>query len=245
MHCYSNAPESNNGNSTRRAGLLLCISPLFSKAYDISQYDMGRDTYGHTQAVKFSPNSNNSDLVPFLFINLYLATGMRDHVGEDKRKINQLEPLLRVPSGMRTILCGDFNFVEDAVDTTSKNPKNHFLSTDARNVWHRVLDRFNLHEIHQPIHTFLKTVTGPEGYYSSRLDRFYISFSESDYTMHTPSTFLPVIPITAFNRISIQVRRSWGIQVWQQGVPAGQDDTEQVTRGPQTRDDEHGSCTPV
>jgi exonuclease III len=200
--CFSNAPESNNGNTTRRAGLLLCISPLFSKAYDISQYDMGKDTHGHTQAVKFSPNSNNGDLVPFIFINLYLATGVRDNVGEDKRKINQLEPLLRIPSGLRTILCGDFNFIEDAVDTTSASPKNHFLSTDARNVWHRVLDRFNLHEIHQPIHTFLKSVTGPEGYYSSRLDRFYISFSESDYTIHTPTTFLPIIPITAFNRIS-------------------------------------------
>ena len=163
---------------------------------------MGIDTYGHTQAVKFSPNSNNSDLLPFLFINLYLATGARDKIGEDQRKIKQLNPLLRLPPGMRTFVCGDFNFIEDAVDTTSASPKNHFLSTNARNVWHRVLDRFNLHEIHQPIHTFLKTVTGPEGFYSSRLDRFYINFSESDYTMHTPTAFLPNIPLTAFNRIS-------------------------------------------
>ena len=146
---------------------MLCISPLYAKAYNISQFDMGSATYGHSQAVLFTPNSRNKDLLPFLFINLYLATGSRDGVGDDQRKIAQLAPLLRLPSGIRTFMCGDFNFIENVTDTTSVNPKSLFLSGHARNVWHRVLDHFDLHEISQPIHSFIRTSSDCDLVYST------------------------------------------------------------------------------
>ena len=203
--CYSNAPASGKSN---RAGTMLLIAPVLCKAYEINQFDLGAPTHGHIQAVLFTPKDPNSELEGFLFINIYLATGARNGSSDAARKYEQLAPLLRLPSGLRTIMCGDFNFVESNDDTTSLNAKNHFLGGTVRDVWEKVLDRFDLHEISQPTHTFIRTTTGPEGFYSSRLDRFYISFSESDYTLHTPTAFLPNVPHTAFNHIQRTMHNS-------------------------------------
>jgi len=189
---FSNSPLTPKGRC--HAGLLVCVSPVFLTAYSIVQKDLGINCYGHTQVLDFTPNSSNPELSPFCITNLYLATGDN----QDSRKINQLKPLLNLRKEVRTILCGDFNFIEHADDSLGEG---NFLSSEASDVWNSVLDHLGLYEIHQPIHTFLRPSEDFKSTVSSRLDRFYINFPESDHTVYTPSTFLPSIPYNAITTL--------------------------------------------
>ena len=61
-------------------------------------------------------------------------------------------------------------------------------------IWSRVKNHLKLHEIAQPNHTHYTLSPDPKNTRTSRIDRFYISFSEADKLIFTPAAYTTYIP---------------------------------------------------
>ena len=75
---------------------------------------------------------------------------------------------------------GDFNFIENAADTTG-HMAGSSLTGDAKAAWARECDRLRLWDVVQDSHTRFQSGVG--GGCSARLDRFYASFSNAERTL--------------------------------------------------------------
>ena len=181
---YSNAPTT---KKTSNAGLITLISPTYLSSYHPHQLDLGPDGYGHIQIIHFKP-INDSACQPFNIMNLYLTSG-----ADFKAKARELT--LATEAGTNTedlaIVGGDFNFIEHEEDTTGKGC---FLDHKTKQVWTTFLSHYKLYEIDQPLHTYHMISNNESNLYSSRLDRIYVNYNESDLTLNTPNTHLPAIP---------------------------------------------------
>jgi hypothetical protein len=91
---------------------------------------------------------------------------------------------------------GDFNFVEDKYKDTASH-SSHYDSTRAFGVaWTKFKIHFSLKEVFQKTHTFISDGGNPDTAITSRLDRFYLSYSEVEWAVVKPYAYISTIPNT-------------------------------------------------
>ena len=194
---YNNHPENTGKHDTHRAGTLIATSPMINNNYTIQKDIIHEDASGHIQSIKLMGKSkpNKPTPLPLRIVNVYLPTGQDHH----ERRADQLEYLLALPSDCHIILAGDFNFVENADDTTNYTDYHH-LNDRARQSWDQLLTKHGLWEVQQPIHT--QHALNQDDPRTSRIDRFYINHTEADSTIHTPSTTITNTPHSSIRTIN-------------------------------------------
>ena len=89
----------------------------------------------------------------------------------------------------------DWNFTLHEEDTSSKYapPSTSFLE-----IWHRFIDRFSLKEICQPLHTWYRITKDKSQSMSKRLDRIYVSHTETDLTLQPMAAAYVATPHSIF-----------------------------------------------
>jgi hypothetical protein len=130
---------------------------------------------GHALALRFVPIDS---LAPaFLVVNCYLSS--EGYVARGKH----IGALMGIPVSLDSFFLGDWNFVLSEEDTPSRYvpPPGPFLLK-----WHAFIDRFSLKEISQPLHTWYRVAADPARSVSKRLDRIYVSHSETDLALNPP-----------------------------------------------------------
>jgi ribonuclease HI len=101
-------------------------------------------------------------------------------------ELGQLDPT------HRHIICGDFNFVEDSADAPSAYSA-VVLNTTLADKWADVVLRLGLHEVFQPTHTRYSLTDSLITTSSSRIDRIYISHTEAELSVITPTAYVPYL----------------------------------------------------
>lgn len=146
------------------AGVAVVDCPSLLETYSVNNLLLPSTLNGYVLGRSYHPKNPDSGYTAFQIINSYFYTG------EDKeaRQSTICESLLKVDNSLPTFLCGDFNFVTEALDSTSASrPSNPFLS-----LFNKVLAHFGLVEAPSEDHTFFRFSSA--GNHSARLDRFYI-----------------------------------------------------------------------
>ena len=187
-----------SNKSNGRAGTVTLISPKITDTHKPTKLPISPDAAGHVLPVLLTPYDSTD--YSFLVLNLYLATGKQ----QAARLASQLRAAAAIPSADYNFAGGDLNFVEDAADTTGSEP--HRLPAYAKGAWDSFLMHFRLSEAVQSLHTYFTISTNITNSHSSRLDRLFHSYSESDLALFQPLAHIPAIPhsvLTAFRSLDI------------------------------------------
>jgi ribonuclease HI len=177
---------SNKSNGT--AGAITLISPKLLLTHLPAPLPIDPETKGHVLPVLLTPRHLGDHTI--LILNLYLATGKK----HPARLAAQLRSASSLTPADYNFAGGDFNFVEDAIDTAGGTP--HRLPVYAKAEWEKFLSHFRLSEAAQPIHTYYHISSTITSSRSSRLDRIYHSYSEADLSLFQPLSYLPTIPFS-------------------------------------------------
>ena len=187
-----------SNKSNGRAGTVTLISPKLTATHKPTKVPISPDAAGHVLPVLLTPFDSTDHSI--LVLNLYLATGKK----QAARLAGQLRAAAALPSADYNFAGGDLNFVEDAADTTGSEP--HKLPVYAKGAWDSFLTHFRLSEAAQSLHTYFTISTNIINSHSSRLDRLFHSYSESDLALFQPLAHIPSIPhsvLTAFRSLDI------------------------------------------
>jgi hypothetical protein len=177
-----------SNKSNGRAGAVTLVSPTLLTTHTPTKQPVHHQSHGHVLPVLLTPRALGDPSM--LIINLYLATG-KQHVA---RLTAQLQSASAIAPADYNFAGGDFNFVEDDVDTAGGGA--HHLTAEARGEWEKFLSHFRLSEAAQPIHTYYHITTDITSSRSSRLDRLYHSYTEADLSLFQPLSYLPAIPFS-------------------------------------------------
>jgi ribonuclease HI len=177
-----------NNHPVNRAGTLVIVDNRLLRHYKVREIPPRPGCEGRVQVLHFSDalasETQAAKRDPFYLINLYLQSG-----DESVRRSEQLSSLLRLPvtPDTRSFLVGDLNFVESPQDDASGD---HCVIPAA---WPEVVEHFSLREVSQPLHTCFSLSTSTARCRSSRLDRIYISHTDTDNAILAPQTHVPYV----------------------------------------------------
>jgi endonuclease/exonuclease/phosphatase family metal-dependent hydrolase len=167
-----------------RAGTMVLVSPSFHHHYHILPVGLHRAARGRVQVLRFTPVVPLSHS-PLRLINVYLSSGF----SRQAEKRRQLRTLLPLTDDMHTIMLGDFNFTESPSDNPSSQSSLH-LTGRTKADWDRIVERLRLQEVFQPVHTHYHICSVLAKCRTSRIDRVYVSHSETDRTIITPTAYI-------------------------------------------------------
>ena len=171
--CFSSLPGcavSFNNFKRNTAGTLIIDTPGILKHYEPVDVFLPQGQ-GYVQCRRYIPR--NTTHKAFQLFNCYLFTG------PDKLsvQVKLLDSMRTVSNDYPTFLCGDFNFIENASDSSSETP--NLPPVDFLSKFQSLKDFFSLTEVPHSDHTFFHYTSDVSSSYSysSRLDRFYIPSS--------------------------------------------------------------------
>ena len=160
-----------------KGGVITMIRKTVARCYNIERVHLPEAAEGRVLALRLSSLKHpNDDRAHFNLVNVYLSSGRAAMLD----KLSQINTLSHVDASTHTIMGGDFNFIENAADTTG-HMAGSSLSGDAKVAWTRECDRLRLWDVVQDSHTRFQSGVG--GGCSARLDRFYASFSNAERTL--------------------------------------------------------------
>ena len=173
------------------AGVATVVRRDFASKHHITCIDLPPLLDGFALALRFVPIAQ--DAPAFTVVNCYLDSNSGYVVKGD-----QVEALMKIPVQAFSYFVGDWNFTLLEEDTSSKYapPTTPFLE-----VWHRFIDRFSLKEISQPLHTWYRITKDKSQSMSKRLDRIYVSHTETDLTLHPIAAAYCAIPHSIFKAV--------------------------------------------
>ena len=118
------------------------VRSTVARFYNIERVHLPEAAEGRVLALRLSSLKHpNDDRAHFNLVNVYLSSG-RAAMTEKLRQINTLS---HVDASTHTIMGGDFNFIENAADTTvTGHMAGSSLSGDAKAAWVRECDRLRL-----------------------------------------------------------------------------------------------------
>jgi hypothetical protein len=190
---FSNNPSNTGDNATTHtAGICTAISRRISMKYVIRTIQLPPSLSGHCLVTYISLPGTDFSLK---LINLRLLTPEQNKLSVQEKMIEDLRGAISSHPTKYSIMGGDFNFVERAVDTSSE-----FL-TEKRPQWDLLLAELKLAECSSDLHTFfhkpgtVDPLAQGMRARSARLDRFYISHSEADLAVVKPVVFTDVAAI--------------------------------------------------
>ena len=172
--------------SRNKGGVLTFVRKTLFKLFTVEEILMPEAARGRVLAHKFTSKEFPDDpRAHYNIANVYFTSGM-SFMTEKKE---QIEALMELDPTIRTIVGGDFNFVESDADCTG-DIANCRLTGAAEVAWGRVKVRLNLNEGQQGSHTrFGVSNKRPS---SARLDRFYTSLSEGEKALSEQHTY-PIV----------------------------------------------------
>ena len=185
-HVYTSVSTAGSG------GVGIVLAPEVGEHYKARTIHLPNSLRGSIIALRLVPRDTTTGAPDLVLVNVYIAAGDRY-----ARKTQQLQ-LLRehlMPSDF-LIMGGDFNFVEDKHSDTASASKYYDTTAKFRKEWDRLRDHFSLKEVHQGMHTYFEIDSALSTASSSRLDRFYISYSEADWAATSPSAYIANMPYT-------------------------------------------------
>jgi ribonuclease HI/exonuclease III len=196
-----------NNGSLGRAGTIIMLHNTLKQTYHIRPRKLDHPAAGRVQVVRLYPKltregdaPRNHKSYPIQLINFYLPA----HSHNEKRAPLQALLQLKRHKQMYTVAMGDFNFVEHPGDHTPLS-RTVLLDHTTERYWSRVLRRFKLSELAQPIHTYYHITSSLESSRSSRIDRIYTSYSQADTCVVHPCAYVPHLQhskIDDFNKLS-------------------------------------------
>ena len=174
-------------------GAVTLVCRKFAKDYTIKQIKKEGAAYGRILSLVFTPIPHPSLLPPntLCVTNVYL-TSSADH----DTRVREFLVLAQLDPTHRHIICGDFNFVETAEDAPSAYSA-VALSASLTEEWEKVVRFLGLKEVYQPTHTRYAITHHLHSTSSSRLDRFYISHTEAELAVLTPTAYIPYMGVCA------------------------------------------------
>ena len=179
----------NNNLNRKEAGVAVCIPRPMLEIYKAHVLHLSPECVGRILAVYLSPRrSHRLTTLPLLIINVHFSS-------TEKTLRKQLRSLLRMamPNGgapPHTYLLGDLNFVECQADAPSPLSK-LVITGKASDLWSQLKDKHNLKEIRQPLHTHYFLAKNIQDTRTSRIDRVYISHTEAEMSVSTPTSHIP------------------------------------------------------
>jgi hypothetical protein len=115
-----------------------------------------------------------------MLINIRLLTPVQDKVAVQESMIMELHKVVSQKPSKYTILGGDFNFVERNEDTTGPFVPVH------RPCWERLKEDLGIHDCTSDVHSFFHKPSTGSSSWSTRIDRFYVSYTEADLAIIKP-----------------------------------------------------------
>ena len=195
---YSNNPNNSFLDASHNtAGIATTIATSYPTLFHHSTYQLDPSLLGHALLVLLT-HRTTGHIIALLNIRL--------HSSNPNTRNNQLRSIFLnrnfpFPAHHFLLLGGDFNFNESRQDSS------HLASPHVPGDWPLILSLFHLHEIKQDLPTFL-SISAPSSnspskfprIVTSRIDRFYLSLTESHYSSHHPTVkVLPVKPKPGFS----------------------------------------------
>jgi ribonuclease HI len=165
-------------------GTIIMIHKSYKKYYTATNYRLIK---GRIQLARLNPI--NTTLSPINIINVHIPSNETD---------KHIKKLLTIDGSIHTILGGDFNFTEHAIDNPSDTSK-LTISGETLTTWIKVKQHFKFREIHQPIHTHYAPSEKITETRTSRIDRIYTNHSDADFMMVNPITYIHHINTTEIN----------------------------------------------
>ncbi len=202
---YNNHPSNTNEAKYNRASTVTILSPTLLKTHSAHLIPLDSSQNGHLQVTHLIPK-NGETHHPFQVINAYITTH-----GGARAKIESFNALRTLPNDRHSFLCGDFNCVFRAEDSTSSStPPPTIISA-----WRSLSDHLGLSEAYQPTHTFYRIPEDPKtsSPFTARYDRIYHSLSEAALAITTPTAVL-------YNRPTIKRQRDDEPQTHASSQPA-------------------------
>jgi ribonuclease HI len=175
------------------AGVATVVSPKINNTYNINQLPLPPSLQGYALLLELAPKSGDA---PLYLLNVYF-----DSASSAARTKQVLDLTRTLPESPRIVLGGDFNFVEDKYRDSSSQSSHYDSSELFARAWSAFKAKFQLKEVKQSTHTFISGCT-LDTTISSRLDRFYISYSEEDWATSRPYTYISTVPLTRLHSIS-------------------------------------------
>ena len=155
------------------------VRKTFARAYKVEEVALPPAARGRVHALTFTSKKFPLDKrAHFNLANVYFTSGQ----GDMKGKQNQIETLLLLDRSSRSVIGGDFNFVEQAADCTGPL-ENCCLTGEAKGAWEDVKKHLRISDVVQSGHTRFQKGRG--GHSSARLDRFYTSTSTAELALLT------------------------------------------------------------
>ena len=196
-----------NNDTLGHAGTIIMLHNSLKQTYHIRTRKLDHAAAGRIQVVRLYPRRTrvagaqlDHTSYPIQLLNFYLPA----HSHPAKRAPLQALLQLKRHAHMYTIAMGDFNFIEHPEDHTPLS-RHVLLDHTTNRLWMRVLRRFKLSELSQPIHTYYHISNTLETSRSSRIDRIYTSYSHEDTSVVHPCAYVPHLKHTKvddFNRLS-------------------------------------------
>ena len=186
QHALSNLPGcivSHNNLQMGTAGTLIIDTPSVLRHYNPTPISLPSCCKGRVQARLYTNRENSH--APFIVVNCYFVSG-----GDFTTNAKLIASLRALPS-YPTFLCGDFNFIERAEDSSNPLPllpPQLFLDS-----WHSLLDHLQVAELPSDAHTYYHIAEDPLSQHSrsSRLDRIFVPISLLINPSIHPSLFSP------------------------------------------------------
>ena len=164
------------------AGVLTIDAPSLSSFYDGKDVPLPDSVRGHVQLRQYFPKGPHP---PFQLFNVYFKSG------DFSFNKSLIDVMVNCPNDFHTFVCGDFNFIEKASDSSSPSPSlppSSFLESSSNFKAH-----FKVFDPPHDSHTFFHAVSGaPSPYsWSSRIDRFLLPLCLFDNPLVTPVVSIP------------------------------------------------------
>ena len=182
----SYTPFFSNGSTNKTSankGVATLVPTSYLNYYTISVLPLPKELAGRAIALKFT---GLHDHYSFTHINVYLSPGSK-HT-QRSAQLNLLRK--HVPLDEFVFLTGDFNFVEDKYKDSASESSYYDTPLNFRSSWSTFLNYYNLKEVRQDTHTYIN----PANNSSSRLDRFYVSYTEAAWASLNPFCCISAIP---------------------------------------------------
>ena len=166
---FNNNPGNTEKKLTQyKAGTIIILSPEFANRFTTNEVIISE---GYIQLLTLTDNEGKWPA--FQVTNAYF----------ERRSLNtNLKKMLKTEILRHVFLQGDFNFVENGIDTSSDQP--HYLTKRQTELWDEVKTQWKLREIFQSNHTYYH-IHG-KAIRSARLDRLYTSLSEAEWEIVSP-----------------------------------------------------------
>ena len=180
---YSNLTSSSSGT-------IIIDCPSVLRFFQGTSVRLPEVTRGRVQLRRYTPHPHVTTRSSFQLFNFYLVSG-----GEFAENTKIIRSLLTLDTSVPTFVCGDMNFIENASDSTSRDPT--LPTREFQEVWEAFKTRFGVVDVEHDAHTFFhinsEDPTSKHSW-SSRLDRFLVPVDVSTHPLFDPVVDIPHHP---------------------------------------------------